>query len=75
MEFYQEILLNALCTMAPQFDPREIVEAACYQTLLKIQAILDDETLDDAACFARIEEIVRAFEAIGSNGGSRHDFG
>ena len=75
MEFYQQILLNALCTMAPQFDPREIVESACYRTLQRIREVLDDDALDDPTCFQRIEEIVRAFEAIGSDGGSRHDFG
>ena len=45
-----------------------------YQTLLRIQEIVHDETLDDAECFQRIEEIVCAYEAIGSGGGSRHDF-
>lgn len=74
MELYQEILLNALCAMAPEFDAAKIVELACYQTLRKIRAILDDDTLDDAACFRKIEAIVSAFEAIGS-GSSRHDFG
>ena len=75
MEFYQQILLNALCTMAPDFDAQEIVESSCYQTLQRIRAVLYDDTLDDAACFQRIEAIVRAFEAVGSDGGNRHDFG
>ena len=74
MELYQEILLNALCAMAPEFNAAQIVESACYQTLRKIRAVLDDDTLDDAACFQRIEAIISAFEAIGS-GSSRHDFG
>ena len=28
-----------------------------------------------SACFQKIEEIIRAFEEIGSGGGIRHDFG
>ena len=74
MELYQEILLNALCAMAPEFNAAQIVESACYQTLRKIRAVLDDDTLDDAACFQRIEAIISALEAIGI-GSSRHDFG
>ena len=47
MELYQQILLNALCTMAPQFDAKEIVESACYQTLQRIRAVLHDDTLNE----------------------------
>ena len=35
---------------------------------------LDDETLEDPACFAKIERIVRIYEDLGPGGGSRHDF-
>ena len=74
MELYQEILLNALCAMAPEFDAAQIVESACCQALQKVRAALDDDTLDDAACFQRIEAIVSALESIGIRS-SRHDFG
>ena len=57
------------CTMA------ELVEGECFQAIQKIQAILADDTLDDPDCFYKIEEIVCTLEQIGSNGGSRHDFG
>ena len=57
------------CTMA------EIVEGECFQAIQKIQAILADDTLDDPECFYRIEKIICVLEEIGSNGGSRHDFG
>ena len=57
------------CTVA------EVVEGECFQTIQKIKAILDDDTLDDRECFYKIEEIVCALEEIGSNGGNRHDFG
>ncbi|MDD3164847.1 MAG: hypothetical protein PHS97_03220 [Oscillospiraceae bacterium] len=50
-------------------------DSACYQALLAIKAALNDDTLQDDACFQKIEEIVCIFEALGSNGGARHDFG
>ena len=55
-------------------DLRELTEAKCYATLARIRAVLDDPTLDDPSCFMKIEEIVRIFEEIGSDGGCRHDF-
>ena len=53
----------------------EIIEGKCYQTLQQIREILDDHTLSDESCFERIEQIICAFEQLGSDGGSRHDFG
>ena len=44
-------------------------------TLQKIKAIVDDDSLDDPSCFMKIEEVLSALEAIGSDGGFRHDFG
>lgn len=52
----------------------DILEAASYQALCQIQDILRDDTLDDPECFQKIEEIVRVFERIGTDCGSRHDF-
>ena len=83
MELYQEILVHLLTTQQievniPALQPgalEHIVESICYQTLLRIQEIVQDDCFDDAECFQRIEEIVCTFEAIGSDGGSRHDFG
>ena len=82
MTLYQEILIHLLENQqievhipALASDTLEhLAESVCYQTLQKILEIVRDESLDDAACFQRIEEIVRAYEALGSNGGSRHDF-
>lgn len=57
--------------------PGEIVkemEGDALRILEKIQTILNDDTLDDPDCFARIEAIVRAFEANGITT-SRHDWG
>ena len=82
MDLYKEILIHALSNgeITIKFpnevtDIEKIIEGACYSTLCKIKAILDDDNLDDTECFERIEEIVCAFEEIGSNGGFRHDFG
>lgn len=80
MDLYKEILAHALAygdvkVMFPALDPAQIVEGACYQALLKIKAIIEDDSLEDSECFIKIEEIICALEEIGSNGGSRHDFG
>ena len=58
-----------------RLNAKEIVELQSYQTLCKVQEIVRDTALEDAECFERIERIICAFESIGSNGGSRHDFG
>lgn len=52
----------------------ELMKDAACQALEKIRDVLDDDRLDDPNCFQRIEEIVKIYESIGSNGGSRHDF-
>lgn len=82
MELNVEILAHFLTQENAQIifpelklNAGEIVEMQCYQTLCKIREIVRDETLEDAECFERIERIVCAFEAIGSDGGNRHDFG
>ena len=46
-----------------------------YEALVKIKKILEEDHLSDQDCFGRIEEIVRVYEELGSDGGSRHDFG
>ena len=83
MELYQEILCHVFANEKIQVsfpelintDVTEIVELECYKALSKIKAIIEDDTLADSECFQQIEEIVCAFEALGSGGGSRHDFG
>lgn len=82
MELYSEILAHYLSTQNAQvlfpqlaLSAKEIVQMQCYQTLKKIKEIIEDDTLDDAVCFERIEQIVCALEEIGSGGGIRHDFG
>ena len=79
MELYLEILAKKIADDLGrdhiQFDPKDFVEMECYQTLAEIHKVLDDDSLNDSECFYKIERIVRIFEQIGSNGGSRHDFG
>ena len=80
MELYKEILAHALAygevkVTFPDMDISRIVEGECYQALQKIKAIIHDDSLEDAECFMKIEEIICTLEKIGSNGGSRHDFG
>ena len=83
MELYQEILCHVLANEKVQvsfpelvnMDVTKIVELECYKALAKIKAIIEDDALADSECFQQIEEIVCAFEALGSGGGSRHDFG
>lgn len=81
MELYQEILINILNNQKVQvtfpnlqIDGNKIIESECYKVLKRIKEIIEDDTLNDSECFAKIEEIICAFEAIGSNGGNRHDF-
>lgn len=82
MELFQEILIHALREGSvkvsfsnPDVNVEQMVEGICYRTLKKIKAILEDDSLEDPECFMKIEEIICAFEEIGSGGGVRHDFG
>jgi len=78
MELHKEILAKVLSQEEMhvtfpnlQLDAKEIVESQCYQALQKIQLIIQNDELSDFAC---VEEIVRLFETLGSDGGNRHDF-
>lgn len=82
MELYQELLADLIKQGEIQIafpnqdcDINALLESECYQTLQKIKAIISDDNLDDESCFIKIEKIICEFEAIGSNGGNRHDWG
>lgn len=82
MDLYKEILVKVLEEHTAQvefpslkIDAEKIVEQVCYQALLRIKEIIADDSLDDAECFCKIEEIVETLEDIGSRCGCRHDFG
>ena len=75
MELYEEILLEKLqLTLDPALI-KKIVHDELYQALLKIKKIVENDLLDNRECFMRIEQIVCTLEALGSGGGTRHDFG
>lgn len=80
MDFYEEIVKKVLQTgtlndsMIKEIA-KELAQEAAFQALHDIYEILDDDTLEDASCFKRIEEIVTIYEKLGPGGGSRHDFG
>ena len=79
MELFEEILMHHLKKNqgAQGFpaDPQALVHDTAYQALNAIRLILERDDLEDPECFRRIEKIVRAFERIGSDCGTRHDFG
>ena len=52
----------------------ELLEAASYQALRRIHAILRDNSLSDADCFRQIESVIRVFERLGADCADRHDF-
>lgn len=81
MKLFQDILKEILMEEEVQvvfpnlkMSPSELVEMRCYMALRKIKKILEDDTLDDKECFAKIEEIVYIFEVMGSDCGTRHEF-
>lgn len=82
MELYTEILSKVLeareiHVIFPDFpiNPAEIVEGESYRALQSIKAILEDDRLDDPACFQKIEAIISVFENLHSPVSFRHDFG
>ena len=79
MGLYEQILLRGIEAGEIQTvltdSGHAWLEGKCYRALKEIQAVLNDDTLDDPECFMRIEQIVEIFERLGSNGGTRHDFG
>ena len=82
MELYEEMLYRnfgaggGALWYEPAFRQRiaGFLESQCYRVLRRIREITADEALDDAACFARVEEIVCALETLGVSAGGRHDF-
>ena len=71
----RELLLETV------YDERRLTDAE-IQTLLKersvralaeIRRILDEDTPDET-CFEKIERVIKVYEAIGADGGARHDF-
>ena len=71
----RELLLETV------YDERRLSEAELkallkersVRALGKIRRVLDEDTADED-CFSRIEAIVKVYEAIGADGGARHNF-
>lgn len=81
MDLYKELLVNLLSQERVQVtfsgfpaDTKTLLELHCYQILQKIKTVVDDDSLDDATCFRKIEEILTELEDNGISV-SRHDFG
>lgn len=54
-------------------EMKALLSERCVRALGEIRGVLDEDTPDEA-CFEKIEAIVRIFENIGADGGTRHDF-
>ena len=52
---------------------RTLLKERCARALGEIRRVLDEETTDET-CFEKIEKIVKIYEALGADGGARHDF-
>lgn len=83
MDFYESMInsfsekLQAAVTPSDEEKQSllgELINSAACRALEEIRGVLDDDRLDDPECFRRIEEIVKIYEKIGSNAGTRHDF-
>ncbi|WP_138294531.1 MULTISPECIES: hypothetical protein [unclassified Clostridium] len=76
-ELHKDILeeLAAIIIEKLRVDPADLIELASYRALQRIQAIVRDDSLDDTQCFYKIEKIISTLEELGSDGGSRHEFG
>ena len=81
MELWKEMICALLLESKIEISFPQIqnVEAlfsnACYRALAEIKQIIEDRSMDDKNCFEAIEKIVRVYECMGSDGGTRHDFG
>lgn len=78
MELCKDILCNELGKLILETIPNmeidfaDIANRNAVETLQKIKAVLENDSLDDFMC---VEEIVRVFETAGIGIGYRHDFG
>ena len=52
---------------------KTLLNERSVRALAEIRRILDEDTADET-CFEKIERVVKVYEAIGADGGARHDF-
>ena len=71
----REILLDTVYDERRLSDAelKSLLKERSVRALGKIRRILDEDTADED-CFLRIEAIVKVYEAIGADGGARHNF-
>ena len=77
MDLYKSILQEAIAhEVSPSLclDGEKLVKDKGYQAICEIYAVVSDDSLDDAECFRKIEEIVCILDHLGIGGGGRHDF-
>lgn len=73
----QQAIGRAVLDYMEQFDPQCLASMQNSEALLilrEIQMILDDNRLEDPACYQKIEALVTTFHSHGLPT-SRHDFG
>ena len=81
MELYKDILCRLLqnthieVTFQGLTPASDFLGGVCYRTLKQIKAVLEDASLNDPECFAKIEQIIEIFEEFGSRISGRHDYG
>ena len=82
MDLYLDLLAKILAKGEVQIhfsgielDANKLIYEKCYWALCEIKKVIEDDTLEDPECFMRIEKIICLLEDLGSNGGTRHDFG
>ena len=87
MEIVEELELALLRQMEREllletvYDERRLSDAEMktplnelsVRALAEIRRILDENTPDEV-CFEKIERVIKVYEAIGADGGARHDF-
>ncbi len=72
MELYEQILCETIAReVLPslQIDYVKLLEQKCYQAIVRIRKVVEDQTLEDSECFERVEEIVCALDDLGIGGG------
>ena len=52
---------------------KTLLNERSVRALAEIHRVLDEDTPDEI-CFEKIERVIKVYEAIGADGGARHDF-
>ena len=54
-------------------EMKTLLNERSVRALAEIRRVLDEDTPDET-CFEKIERVIKVYEAIGADGGARHDF-